>query len=82
MIQAIFWMREAGLIDEWKLRTWMRMKAEFQHEQIDLDNMKTFQALNLDDVQGVFILYILFVVASIVTFILEVMCWRGNQYVS
>ena len=45
-------MFEAGLVDVWKLRTWMRMKAESQHEPIELNSARTAEALQLDDLQA------------------------------
>ena len=72
-------MLEAGLIDEWKLRTWMRMKAESQHEQIQLEDVKTLEPLHLDDIQGVFIIYALSIAASVATFMYEVTCLRGSH---
>ena len=76
--QVISWMFEAGLIDEWKLRTWMRMKAESQEEKIELSNVKQ-SALLMDDVQGIFILFTLFISASFITFLLEVLFWQGSH---
>ena len=72
-------MLEAGLIDEWKLRTWMRMKAESKDEQIQLEDVKTLEPLHLDDIQGVFIIYALSIVASVATFVYEVTCYRRNK---
>ena len=72
--KVISWMFEAGLIDEWKLRTWMRMKAESQEEKIELSNVE-LSALVMDDIQGIFILFALFVLASFVTFLFEVLFW-------
>ena len=75
-------MFESGLVDEWKLRTWMRMKAESQHEStIELDDVETLEALHLDDLQSVFILFALFITASVVTFLVELSRWRGSQRV-
>ena len=45
-------MLEAGLVDLWKLRTWMRMKAESRHEPIELNSARTAEALQLDDLQA------------------------------
>ena len=77
-VKVISWMFEAGLIDEWKLRTWMRMKAESQEEKIELSNVKQ-SALLMDDVQGIFILFTLFISASFITFFLEVLFWQGSH---
>ena len=71
-MKVISRMLEAGLIDEWKLRTWIRMKAESQHESIELVNRKTAEALRLDDLQGAFFLFVLFVSVSIIAFVIEV----------
>ena len=51
-VKAVSRMFEAGLIDLWKLRTWMRMKAESQHKPIELNSARTAEALQLDDLQA------------------------------
>ena len=33
-------MFESGLIDEWKMRTWMRMKTESNEGQTELDSAR------------------------------------------
>ena len=75
-------MFEAGLVDEWKLRTWMRMKAESQEEQAELDGVKTSEALYLDDLQGVFVLYALFIAASVAAFLIELSVRRGSRRIN
>ena len=80
-------MFEAGLVDEWKLRTWMRMKAESESEQVELSSAETAEALLVDDLQGVFVLFALFMAASVVTFAIELFSivakpskgWRANS---
>ena len=59
----------------------MRMKAESQEEKIELSNVE-LSALVMDDIQGIFILFALFVLASFVTFLLEVLFWQGSPKVA
>ena len=72
-------MFESGLVDEWKMRTWMRMKTESDEGQIELDNVRTSEALHLEDLQGVFLIYGFFIAASVLTYLIEVSCKHSSQ---
>ena len=63
---------EAGLVEQWKVRTWARMKLEVP----DLTNNNLYErpdidVLTLDDMQMAFQLYFISIVLSIIAAISE-----------
>ena len=72
-------MFESGLVDEWKMRTWMRMKTESNEGPTELDNVRTTEALHLDDLQSVFFIYGFFIAVSVLTYLIEVSCKHSSQ---
>ena len=68
---------QAGFIDEWKWRTWVRQKEEAlaRGDQIDFKEIPVIAPLTLDDMQSAFWLEALFSVLAILTFGVE-MCTR------
>ena len=51
----ILWCLEAGLVNQWKVRTWARMKAE--EEDVMIKDEKASIIVTLDHVQSAFYLY-------------------------
>ena len=48
---------EAGLVDQWKVRTWARMKAE--EEDVMIKDEEASTMVTLDHVQSAFYLYLI-----------------------
>ncbi len=71
-------MLEAGLIDVWKHRTWVRMKIEASklHEPIEIVEKAAIEPLTADHLQGPFYLGMLMLAMGLVFFVLE-MVTRG-----
>merc|ERR1712113_1332178 len=59
--EYIQWHIEAGLIDEWKWRTWVRQKVETieSGDTVDYREKPVISPLTMDDMQSAFLLLIL-----------------------
>lgn len=66
---------EAGLIEEWKWRTWVRQKEEAlaRGDQIDYVEIPVIASLTLDDMQSAFWVVLLFTVLAFLTFGVEIL---------
>jgi len=64
---------EAGLIDEWKWRTWVRYKKGKVEagDVIDYKETPAISALTLDDMQSAYFLLIFFGIFSLIAFVVE-----------
>ena len=63
---------EAGLVEQWKARTWARMKLEVPDlTNNDLYERPDIDVLTLDDMQMAFQLYFISIVLSIIAAISE-----------
>lgn len=64
---------ESGLIDQWKVRTWDRMKTEAKGGEAELfANVEETATLNLEHFLGTFLLYGAVVVVAIISLVAEV----------
>ena len=72
---------EAGLVHQWKVRTWARMKAEEGDVMIKDEEASTI--VTLDHVQSAFYLYLIMIFFANFTFAIEMFCkWKrkmGNR---
>ena len=73
----ILWCLEAGLVHQWKVRTWARMKDE-QGDVIMRDE-KASAVVTLDDLQSAFYLYLIILFLASFVFAIEIF-WKGNGY--
>ena len=69
---------EAGLVDQWKVRTWARMKTEDGDVSLKDDDVST--VVTLDHLQSAFYLYLLIILLATFTFCIEILCkWKGEK---
>ena len=69
---------EAGLVNQWKVRTWARMKTEDGDVLIKDDDVST--VVTLDDLQSAFYLYLLIIILASFIFCIEIFCkWKGER---
>jgi hypothetical protein len=64
--QVIRWTLEAGLVEHWKQRTWVRMKQESVNPPIIPTERGTIEPLTLGNLQGAFFLCFLLFAAAII----------------
>ena len=79
--QVILWCMEAGLVNQWKVRTWARMKAEEEDVLVKDEDASTI--VTLYDLQSAFFLYIIMIFFACFIFCVEMFCKlkekRGNR---
>ena len=69
---------EAGLVNQWKVRTWARMKAEEGDVLIKDEEVST--VVTLDHVQSAFYLYLILMIFAGFSFCIEIFCkWKGER---
>ena len=72
-------MKESGLINQWKLRTFRRMRNDMlsrgETSVADVERAQML-ALSLDDLQGIFYLFGIFLLMTSIVFAGEV--WSGG----
>ena len=77
----ILWCLEAGLVHQWKVRTWARMKD--QHKGIMMKDEKASTGVMLDDLLSAFYLYLILLLLASFVFAIEIFFkWkeaRGNR---
>ena len=77
---------QAGLIDEWKWKTWLRMKEEAhaKGDVLDIQEDPAVAPLSFDEIQSPMLLVGFSFALCALVFVLEIMstCWRSNKKVS
>ena len=74
----ILWCLEAGLVHQWKVRTWARMKD--QHEGIMMMDEKASTGVMLDDLQSAFYLSLILLLLASFVFAIEIFFkWKGER---
>ena len=74
----ILWCLEAGLINQWKVQTWARMKAEEGDVMTKDEEPSTI--VTLDHVQGAFYLYLVMLfIASFIFGVEMFRKWKGKR---
>ena len=77
-LKVIIRCMEAGLVNQWKKRTWARMKAEDGDASIKDDEVST--VVTLDHVQSAFYLYLILMIFAGFFFSIEIFCkWKGDR---
>ena len=71
---------QAGLVDEWKWRTWTKKKSLAKKDKlVDYKEKPTISALSMDDVQSAFVLYGLFTAVCLVTLLGEILGTKAGH---
>ena len=74
----ILWCLEAGLVHQWKVRTWARMKDE--QGDIMLKDEKASTGVTLDDLQSAYYLYLFMLFLASFVFAIEIFWkWKGPR---
>ena len=74
----ILWCLEAGLVHQWKVRTWARMKEE--QGAIMMKDEKVSNGVMLDDLQSAFYLYLIMLLLASFVFAIEMFLkWKGAR---
>ena len=68
---------EAGLVNQWKVRTWARMKAEDGDASIMDDEVST--VVTLDHLQSAFYLYLILIILACFCFCIEIFYKRKGR---
>ena len=79
--QVILWCLEAGLVNQWKVRTWARMKAEEEH--IMVKDEEASDTVTLSHLLSTFFLYLIMLFFASLTFGIEMFPkWRKKREIT
>merc|ERR1712212_1299951 len=69
--RLIQWHKQAGLIDEWKWRTWVKKKALARNSSLHYEETAFIAPLSMDDMQSAFVVHGFMLAIALITLMAE-----------